>query len=312
MPLDEFGLIERFFSRPGSAPGVEIGIGDDAALIDTDGRLAVAVDTLVEGVHFPADLPAAAIGHRALAVNISDIAAMGLSAGWFTLALTLPAVDEDWLDGFASGLFALADRHGLALVGGDTTRGPLTVTIQVLADAGADPVLSRRSARPGDLVVVSGTLGDAAAVVKRSFAPDLPSALVERFRFPAPRVETGCALRGLASAAIDLSDGLLADLGHICEGSGCGAEIDAGSLPLSAELQAEFSIDDARTLALVGGDDYELCFTVPAERSGRLAAIAEETGVSLTAVGRCTSSGRIDVTADGRPWTPRATGFRHF
>lgn len=309
-PLGEFELIARYFDRDGR---VELGIGDDAAVLRCSGRIAVAVDTLVDGVHFPRGFPADAVGHRALAVNVSDIAAMGLAPRWFTLALTLPVADEDWLGQFADGLFALADRYDLVLVGGDTTRGPLTVTVQIIADAGTMPVLTRSGARPGDGIWVTGTLGDAAAVWRSAVEP-LPDAVVERFRWPAPRVEAGVALRGIANAAIDISDGLVADLGHVCEASGCGADVDVTRLPVSAVLADAVGLDAARRLAIGGGDDYELCVTVPAEREPELERLlATSPGVApLTLIGRCTDTPGLRFADDGRPFRFEDSGYRHF
>jgi len=307
----EFELIERYFGNRSRGRNVEIGIGDDAAVVSGTGRIAIAVDTLVEGVHFPADLPADAIGYRALAVNISDIAAMGLAPSWFTLALTLPGVDESWLAAFAAGLDGLAESYDLPLVGGDTTRGPLTITIQVIAEAGSGPVLTRSGANPGDAIYVSGTLGDAAAALAVS-SGDVPDELVRRFRYPEPRVGVGTAMRELATAAIDISDGLLADLGHICAASSCGARIDVGSLPLSVPLLATVPTDKARSLALSGGDDYELCLAVPPGSESRIASVAAAATTQLTRIGECVAGTGIELVLDGRHYTHHGTGYRHF
>ena len=310
--LDEFGLIRRFFTRPGRpGDGVETGIGDDAAVIDTAGRIAVAVDTLVETVHFPAGHPPQSVGHRALAVNLSDLAAMGLASRWFTLALTLPAADEDWLASFSDGLFGLADRHGLTLVGGDTTRGPLTVTVQVMGEVGVAAVLQRDGAGDGDEIWISGTLGDAAAVWSGAVPKDAPG-LGRRFDFPEPRVATGMALRELASAAIDISDGLVADLGHLCKASGCSAEIDSAMLPLSAALVDAVGEASARDLAMCGGDDYELCLCIPPGHDERIRKIADETGVGLTRIGYCRSKAAGEVLVDGIRPDENSAGHNHF
>lgn len=310
----EFELIERYFNRPVREPGVEIGIGDDAAVLAVSGRIVVAVDTLVAGVHFPDDLPARAIGHRALAVNISDVAAMGIAPRWATLALTLPAADELWLDGFAAGLFDLADRYGVSLVGGDTTRGPLTVTVQLIGDAGDDPVLARSGGRPGDGVWVTGTLGDAAGAIaaRDRHRMPVPDALEQRLQFPEPRVAIGTGLRSIASAAIDISDGLVADLGHVCEASGCGARIDAGRLPLSAALLEAEGLESARSLALAGGDDYELCVTIPPALEPDAQQAAAAAGVSLTRLGELCDGSGIRLETDGVPYELAAGGYRHF
>ena len=232
----------------------------------------VTVDTIVAGVHFPPDTSAEDIGYRALAVNLSDIAAMGAMPAWATLALTMPAADESWLEGFCAGFFSLARAHDVTLIGGDTTAGPLTVTVQIMGHVPAGKALRRSGAQPGDLVFVSGHLGDAAAglalIEKRADTSNAAHRdfLIERFLRPVPRIGLGKALRGLASATIDISDGLGADLGHILEASGVGARIDPDRLPRSRALIETFEPMRAFELALSGGDDYELCFTLAPER----------------------------------------------
>lgn len=311
-PAGEFELIERYFFRPVHDPAVLVPAGDDAAVVDPGGPIAVAVDTLVAGVHFPEDCPAHALGHRVLAVNLSDMAAIAAEPRWCTLALTVPAADPAWLEAFAAGLFALADRFGVALIGGDLTRGPLTLTLQILGDAAAP--LVRSGGRAGDDVYVTGTLGDAAAGLEAlaRAGPDSGDALVRRFLYPEPRVAAGRALADLAHAAIDVSDGLLADLGHITTQSGCGAVLDVGALPLSEALVAAAGTARARELALTGGDDYELCFTAPREAAERLHAAFTALDVRLTHVGRLTRGQGIDCRLDGEPFTVAATGYSHF
>jgi thiamine-monophosphate kinase len=280
--LGEFELIDRFFRSCGAARGdVRLGVGDDAALIDcpADRELVAAIDTVVEGVHFPRGSPAASIGHRALAVNLSDMAAMGAEPAWALLALTLPRAEERWLAEFGRGFGALAREFGVALVGGDTTSGPLCATVQILGTVERGTALTRSGGSPGDVLFVSGTPGDAAAglAIERSpTAASDPAAaqeLRERFRFPSPRVALGRRLRGYASACIDVSDGLLADAGKLAHASGCGAVLDYDQLPLSPALASTFGDARARELALTGGDDYELLFSVPAER---LAALLQD------------------------------------
>jgi len=318
--VDEFQLIERYFHRPAPpGAGVEVGVGDDGAIVRLPpGReLVVVVDTLVAGVHFPDDMAAADVGYRSLAVNLSDIAAMGAEAAWFTLALTLPGPDADWLEGFAAGLWRLARRHGVALIGGDTTRGPLTVSVEVLGHLSAGTGLLRSGARPGDRVFVSGTPGEAAAGLE---LPSPGSAaerrLRERFLRPEPRLALGRALAGVAGrggAAIDVSDGLLADLGHICAASGAGAVIEAERLPLSPALIEVAGRARAAELALTGGDDYELCFTLPAELTDEAVdALQAEAGIGITAIGVMTAEPAIRLRRDGREVPLPAGGYRHF
>jgi thiamine-monophosphate kinase len=314
--LGEFELIERYFHREAAPKGLKLGIGDDAAIIEASGPMVVAVDTIVAGIHFPSGHAPDAIGHRALAINLSDVAAMGAEPRWATLALTLPEADSDWLEGFAEGFFALADRFGVALIGGDTTRGALTVTVQVLGDAPAAP-LERAGGRVGDAIFVSGTLGDSAAAVELlgRAPPDTSAAgarLIERFSYPEPRVALGRALASVAHAAIDVSDGLMADLGHICEASRCGAKIDIAALPLSPELESALGPERAATLALGGGDDYELCFTAAPEQRPAIRRIARELGLAVSEIGRLVDGDGLTVLRNGVPMAAPAPGYRHF
>ena len=289
MPLSEFQLIARYFAglSPPDAEGVVLGIGDDAAILrlPPGEDLLVSIDTLVAGVHFPPFLSPRAIGHRALAVNVSDLAAMGARPLWFTLALTLPEVDESWLGGFADGLGTLAARCGIALIGGDTTRGPLSITIQVHGAAAPGRALRRDGARVGDSLWVTGRPGLAALGLQRlqaGVADDDPACAA--FLWPEPRLAFGRGLAGLASAAIDVSDGLLADAGHIAERSAVGIEIDATLLPLEGAL-GTIPRSEALALCLTGGDDYELCFTAPAAASAAIAGLAAAQGLSCRRIG---------------------------
>lgn len=326
MPISEFEIIQRFFSRAGvDRDDVVLGVGDDAALlrVPPDRELAVAMDTLVEGVHFPVGTDPAAIGHKALAVNLSDLAAMGAEPAWATLALTLPTPDVGWLEGFARGFAALAQRFGLALVGGDTTRGPLTVTVQVHGLTQAGQALRRDGARPGDKVYVTGTLGDAglglqlvqgeltAAGVQRDF-------LVASLEYPQPRVAEGMALRGLARAAIDISDGLLADLGHVLERSGVGATVWVDRLPRSVAFQETLYGRPGLEgqwdrLPLAAGDDFELCFTVAPERCADLDRVLGALDCGYAQVGVIDRApGLRCLHDDGTVCDAAAAGYRHF
>jgi thiamine-monophosphate kinase len=270
MALSEFALIDRYFRNCGiRRADVRLGVGDDAALLDSPAGcdLVAAIDTLVDGVHFPHGCPAASVGHRVLAVNLSDLAAMGAKPAWALLALTLPNIDEAWLGEFAAGFSELARAHDVALVGGDTTAGPLTATVQMLGHVPRAHALLRSGARPGDLVFVSGTPGDAAAGLavvqgRLDLDPAATAYLRKRFLYPSPRMALGKYLRGYASACIDVSDGLLGDVGKLAHASGCGVELSYPELPVSEELVAAVGDERARELALTGGDDYELCFTV--------------------------------------------------
>lgn len=278
MLSSEFELIERFFRRPPRGPGVVCGIGDDAAVLRLPAGhdLVATVDTLIEGVHFPPLTSAFDIGHKCLAVNLSDLAAMGAAPLWTTLALSLPRADEAWLEGFREGFFCLARHHGVDLVGGDTTRGALSITVQALGTTPRSAALTRSGARVGEHIYVTGTLGEAALALKAlAGEADLPPAdlerCLERLNRPQPRVEAGLALRGLASAVIDVSDGLAADLGHILTASGVGAMLDLERLPLSGPVRRAMDRGQASwSLPLDGGDDYELAFTVTAHDEPRL------------------------------------------
>ena len=319
----EFDLIRRFFSHPGAAPGVVVGIGDDAAVLRVpDGcDLVAAVDTIVESRHFPAGSDPRSIGHRALAVNLSDLAAMGAQPAWATLALTLPSADEAWLEGFAAGLAALARRHGVTLVGGDTTRGPLTVSIQIMGFVPRGGALLRSGARAGDLLAVTGTLGDAGAGLalaqaggdaRAATADAAALELLRRFEYPTPRVEMGLAARGIATAAMDLSDGIAGDLVKFAAASGLAAHVDVDRLPLSAALGSRESAALARDRALCAGDDYELMFAVPAARAAALAAAAEALELRLTVIGSFAPGRDVTWSSNGGAFTPAGGGFDHF
>lgn len=309
--LGEFALIDRYFrDRGAQRADVRLGVGDDGALLRLPpGEDLVAVsDTLVDGVHFPSGSDPRSVGHRALAVNLSDIAAMGGTPRWALLSLTLPSVDEAWLEAFAAGFGDLALGHGVALVGGDTTRGPLTIGVQVLGSVPAGQGLRRSGARAGDALFVSGTPGDAAAglasLMGRSEGTDDPTdaaAFEARFLFPTPRVALGQALLPLASACIDVSDGLVGDLGKLAAASGCAAVLDVDALPSTAP----------RHCVLHGGDDYELLFTVP---PARVAAVAALPGV--TRIGEMRAGEGVSLRESGRETAAASVagpaGYDHF
>jgi thiamine-monophosphate kinase len=315
--LGEFQLIERFFTRqPVTRADVALGVGDDCALLRVpEGMLlAVTMDTLVEGRHFPQGTDPALLGHKTLAVNLSDLAAMGAEPAWITLSLSLPAVDEAWLTAFATGLFSLAQQHDVQLAGGDTVRGPLSITLQAHGFVPPGQALRRDGACVGDIVYVTGTLGDAGAglrIALGELTATEPAAgfLRQRLDAPTPRVAWGRALRGIASAAVDISDGLAADLGHILEASGAGASLRLADLPLSVALCETVGDGEARRLALSAGDDYELCFTAPpslAERIGALPFPCTPVGV-IEAV-----PGLRVLGPDGQPLALAQSGFDHF
>ncbi len=313
--MDEFGLIERYFQGLSSgAPGTLLGIGDDCALLQPPPGevLAVSTDSLVAGRHFPPDTSAADIGWKTLAVGLSDLAAMGATPRWFTLALTLEAVDPDWLDAFARGLGEIAQRFGIGLVGGDTTRGPLNLNATVIGSLPADAAVRRSGARVGDAICVSGTLGDAAlalAQMQAGLAP-LPE-LRRRLDRPEPRVELGLAMRSMAHAAIDLSDGLAGDLRHVLAASGVGATIEVQRLPASvALLRGATQPLQRMDYQLRGGDDYELCLCLPGDRLQALQAVC---GLPLTRIGTVTAEPGLHwVDAAGATLSIPEHAYRHF
>lgn len=322
MSIPEFELIQRFFTRQNEGRSdIVVGVGDDAAVLApaVDQHLVIAIDTLVQGVHFPDTTAAYDIGWKALAVNLSDLAAMGADPAWFTLALTLPASDETWLTEFSRGLFDLAQQYNLPLVGGDTTRGPLTVTVQIAGTVPPGQALLRSGARPGDHIYVTGTLGDATLALhllagKFSATPVEYPALFEQLNRPLPRLAEGCALRGIASCAIDISDGLLADLEHILEASACGAEIYQADLPFSSIARHWLEQDPDLWRSLIsGGDDYQLCFCVPPAQLDRLYAMAQQQDFQFTQIGRVVAeSGLRCLDAEGKPVNLPTRGYRHF
>lgn len=313
----EFALIEAIRARVDVTRGdVALGIGDDAALLDVPPgqHLVACTDTLVAGVHFPAVTAPEDIGWKALAVNLSDLAAMGAAPAWALLALTLPDGDAAFVERFAQGFAELARAHDVALIGGDTTQGSLTVTVTVLGCVPRGMALVRGGARAGDAVFVTGTLGEAAGALRLlQDRGDAPVALRTRLDRPEPRVAAGVALRKLASACIDLSDGLLADLGHICAASGVGAELLAEALPLSSGSTAHFDAETCRQLALGGGDDYELCFTVPPAREKDVADVLARVDGSATCIGRIVAGSGVRVLdAGGNPVAIMHPGWQHF
>ena len=315
--MDEFDLIQRYFDRRPAAMDVRTGIGDDGAVLQpTPGlQLVSVVDTLVAGVHFPSALPAADTGFRAVAVNLSDIAAMAATPRWMTLALTLERADARWLREFSDGLFEAAAAHGLSLVGGDTTSGPnLVISIQIIGEVDAAAVLLRSGAEAGDAILVTGTLGDAAAglSILQDPADDTNDFLLARFRRPTSRVDFARSIAPLAHAAIDVSDGLFADLGKMLRASGLAGVIEWQEVPLSTALQQRYPGDQALRLALGGGDDYELCFTAATAAVPRILEIAAERALRVSRIGTVEAGGGLRCTRDGKPVGYTDAGYRHF
>jgi len=316
--VDEFEIIRRYFERESSNKGIRVGIGDDGAVLipSEDRDLISVVDTLVSGIHFPETLAPENIGYRAVAVNLSDVAAMGARPRWMTLALTLASSESVWLDGFARGLFEAADEHELALVGGDTTRGTETViSVQIIADIEAGKAMTRAGAEPGDAIYVTGTVGDAAAglSILQSGLPDSDDVdyLIGRFTRPAARVEVGAAISDFAHATIDLSDGLYTDLEKLLVASSVAGSIELAEIPMSAHLTNLMDEDDALRFALGGGDDYELCFAASATED-KISEISERTGIAITRIGQVAKGSGLQCTRNGNEYDYQDTGYRHF
>ncbi|EZP58115.1 thiamine-phosphate kinase [Delftia sp. RIT313] len=318
--MGEFDLIRRFFQRP--VRRAALGVGDDCALLaPAPGmQLAVSSDMLVEGRHFFADVDPRLLGHKSLAVNLSDLAACGARPLAFTLALSLPRADAAWTEAFAAGLLALADAHGCELVGGDTTQGPLNICITVFGEVPPGQALLRSGARAGDDIWVSGSLGDARLALEAllghiTLPPGTLAAARQRLEAPTPRVALGQALRGIASSALDVSDGLLGDLGHILEQSRVGASLDTRLVTplLDAGRHTPLAIDLLHQCTLSGGDDYELCFTAPADRRDAVQAAGRDTATRVTRIGCIEAApGLRLIGPDGAAMAPRWTSFDHF
>ncbi|WP_295470664.1 thiamine-phosphate kinase [uncultured Pseudomonas sp.] len=317
--MGEFELIRHYFAAAPCAQGgdgVALGIGDDCALLDLapGEQLAVSTDTLVAGVHFPEGCDPLLLGQRALGVSASDLAAMGARPLGFTLALTLPSFEAGWLQAFAEGLNRMAEGCALRLIGGDTTRGPLSLTLTVFGAVPAGQALTRRGARPGDLLCVGGELGEGAGALplvlgQRSAEPALAEALLARYWAPQPQLALGQALRGKATAALDISDGLLADCGHIAKASGLRLLVERERLPIGTALRALLGDDAALQAALSGGDDYLLAFTLPAEHLAGLQAA----GWPVTVIGRAVAGEGVTLLdARGQDITPTVRGYQHF
>ncbi|MCT8987351.1 thiamine-phosphate kinase [Shewanella phaeophyticola] len=318
--MKEFQLIEHYFRNKGQKRrDVELSIGDDCALVNPaeNKSIAISCDTLVENVHFLADIPAHALGYKSLAVNLSDLAAMGAEPAWFTLAITLPSVEPEWLEQFSDGLFEIAEYYGIALIGGDTTRGTRSITITINGQVIKGSALTRGGANNGDWVYVTGTLGDSALGLDilrgaKIVNTDDKEYLINRHYYPTPRVLAGQALRNLATSAIDLSDGLVSDIQHVLKASKVGAIIDVSQIPLSSSIKANLSREEALSYALTGGEDYELLFTVPESQRGAIDTALIHAGVKFVKIGQICAGDKLKLVDQGEPFVPVSHGFEHF
>ena len=318
--MKEFELIKHFFTKQAvKRKDVQLGIGDDCAVVSSLEKqdIVVTTDTLVAGVHFPLTTSARAIGHKAIAVNLSDIAAMGAEPSWISLAITLPKVDDVWLTEFCSGVFDLCEYYNVQVIGGDTTQGPLSITVTAQGIIPEGKYLSRAGAKSGDWLYVTGELGDAALALQHQIKQvltesDIIEQVQEKLDYPKPRVLAGQALREYASAAIDISDGLLADLGHICQASNVGANIVLDAVPLSDAMNKSTLFDDAINFALNGGDDYELLFTVSEDNKVGMETALSHAGTVITCIGQINASQTISTTLNNKPVPINSSGFQHF
>ena len=316
MALGEFDLIRRYFSHATPPhPRTLLGIGDDCALLNCgDEALAITVDTLVSGIHFLPEVDAMTLGHKALAVNLSDLAAMGAQPCWCTLALTLPESDEDWLSAFTRGFSALANRYGVQLIGGDTTRGPLSITVQAMGRVAPDRALRRSGSNAGDLLYVSGPLGSAGLGLLQRLGQTLTrdELSLKALDCPEPRIELGQQLLGLATACIDISDGLSADLGHLLAASHLGATLEYEQLPLSTAVRQYGALTGDIGLPLRAGDDYELCFSVPPQKRDETDALLLRLGLNGACIGQTEAQPGLRIVRNGHPITLQSHGYEHF
>lgn len=319
--MNEFSVINEFFAKgTRNRDDVILGVGDDGALlrVPPGHELVVSIDTLVAGVHFTEEMDPTALGYKALAVGLSDLAAMGAQPAWATLALTLPEIEGPWLTRFSRGLNELAVDYNVQLIGGDTTRGPLTITLQVHGFVPQGQGLRRDGARPGDGIYVTGTLGDAGLALQArlgglALAKEVLLVIEQRLDWPRPRIREALALRSLAHAVIDISDGLAADLGHILERSRVGATLNVATLPLSEILKTSLELTETWTLALTAGDDYELCFTAPAEFHEQIQMVLAKLGSPCTRIGTIEEEPGLRChLEDGAPFMISYHGYRHF
>ncbi|WP_448210861.1 thiamine-phosphate kinase [Colwellia sp. MEBiC06753] len=318
--MKEFDLIKRYFAeQPVQRKDVLIGIGDDCAIVAPDGKhhIAITTDTLVAGVHFFEDAPARAIGHKSIAVSLSDLAAMGAEPSWISLAITLPNIDESWVAEFCAGVFELAEYYNVQLIGGDTTAGPLSITVTAQGLTSLDTKLTRSGARQGDWIYVTGELGDAALALqhlqkKVDISSTYREGLITKLHYPKPRVLAGQLIKEYASAAIDLSDGLIGDIAHICNASNVGANLVLDALPKSTALVETLGLEQATKVALVGGDDYELLFTVAEDNKVGVETALNNAGIKHTCIGQLNGTGKVTTTLNSQAVKIDVKSFEHF
>lgn len=313
----EFKLIQQFFTKPNHH--TDLSIGDDAALfqVQPGHQLAVSTDMLVEGTHFYPDADPHALGWKSLAVNLSDIAAMGAQAKWATLAIALPTIQSDWLESFAKGLFECASAFDIDIIGGDTTKGPLCISVTIMGESPNNDALTRSGAKVNDDIWVSGELGNAALGLqllqgKQSLSKPFASQVLAALHTPQPRCPLGLALRGIATSCIDISDGLLADLDHILKASEVGAHLSLNQCPVNSAIAAQLSDRSIQSAVLSGGEDYELCFTAPSSQRGTVHSLSQQLGLAITRIGQIDEGQALTVLYDDKPMTLQIKGYDHF
>jgi len=321
MSATEFDIIRKYFSPDIVREDVKLGVGDDCALVEppVGKTLAITVDTLVSGVHFPTNTSPGDIAYKAIAVSLSDLAAMGAQPAWLTLALTLPEIDETWLKGFADSFSETASDYNCQLIGGDTTKGPLAITVQATGFVKPDQIMRRDTAQPDDKIYVTGTLGDAALglrlLTQQDVSDSIESYSIQRLNRPEPRVEFGLALAKYCRCAIDISDGLNADLGHILTASSCGADVELDNIPLSEQICQYFNLSGGSVDwgLIFSGDDYELCFVVPEKYEAAVYELAENKQIPVTCIGSINDSGLLQwFDKSGAEISVENTGYKHF
>lgn len=319
--MKEFAIIDNFFQSNGyQRKDVLLGIGDDCAItqVPAGQSLVITTDTLVENVHFLPDAPASAVAHKAVAVNLSDLASMGAEPAWLSLSLSIPKYDQSWLASFSQTLHELGEYYSVQLIGGDTVQGPLSITITAHGFVPVGQGLTRSGAKPGDLVYVTGTLGDAGVGLEimkgqRKVSRTCHDFLVNRLNYPSPRLLAGTGIRRIASACIDLSDGIKSDLQHVLDASSCGVQLQVERLPISIALKEAVGLEHAYRYALTAGDDYELLFTVSEEQRANLEIALANYNVSATCIGQLNGkTGTMTLKLNDQPYTLDADGFEHF
>ena len=316
MDINEFEIISKYFTKINTDKSILVGIGDDAAIVNSNGSLAITTDTLIESIHFPKNTPAEIFGSRSLAVNLSDLASMGALPKWCTMSLSMPNISEEWIKGFSKGFFKLANQYNLSLIGGDITRGNLSATLQLIGTLNRKPFL-RSGGIVSDDIYITGSVGDAAAGLslinkKNILSDEISQFLINRFYYPSPRVDECQKISPFINSAIDISDGLLSDLGHLCEASKCGAIIKIESLPLSKEIVTTFPFNEAIDFALSGGDDYEICFSASKSNRKLLDILSKKSGIAITRIGQLVTGDQISIFHEDLPYNYKNHGYRHF